>query len=139
MIRSKIAFLADGITVDLHTRLLTAYNVRDLINAASFPLVIPTIVFAVILERDVAIDNDVVACSVRILLDDQSVMDAPLDVKFDGQPTVKIGATINGVFVGQPCHMVATLDSDGRELARYELDIRLSAVPQIVQTSGGPQ
>lgn len=100
MIRLKLLFCARGVMVDEQSNTASVYSIIEEITPESLPLLIPTVMVLVLLERDEE-DEPQQQWSLRVTLNDQVVLDHQAEVDFEDKTRHRTIVTLGGLPVLQ--------------------------------------
>jgi hypothetical protein len=114
-------FAGENILLDGRTNRISVINVFDNLGAPGFPLGLPRISLAFILSRD-ADDPEVIPLSCRVSVDEQIIVQGPIQCNFQGSPTTRVFLNLTGFVIPQPGLLKFSLrNSDESELGAWSI------------------
>lgn len=130
MISPKLCIVAEGITRDGETNILTAFNILEAIAAAGFPLFIQHMTCASLWEREDG-DNQTANGRFRIVLDNDVLVDTATLLDFQAYRRSRIIIRLAGFVIPRPGRLSFRFELDGG--LRQEYAVTVEAQPTIVQ------
>lgn len=107
--------------VDEITKNLSVISVVEQLNFIQFPAAVPmTVVASIEREGD---DPDIVEVRVRFDLDDETLMDQPAHINFQGQSSTRLIAHIGGLLIPRAGTLTCRLLHKNRKLEAWEIRV----------------
>jgi len=118
MIRAKVCFVAEGVSIDRETNLVSAFGLLETLHPDSYPLFLQRISFLCVWERE---GTDPQRCrgEFSITLDGQDISRQSIDIDFLHHLRNKTTIRLNGFVVSQPGNIVFRLAIPGHDQAEY--------------------
>jgi hypothetical protein len=124
MIRSSLAVLCEGVSIDVSTGQATIYSLIEAIPAPTYPAFFQSIFFLAVLERDPA-DPRMPEARFGVSLGGAPVLGSPVVVDFQDQLRTRTSIRINGMLVTGPGVLKFSLSIDGAEVAVREIQAEI--------------
>ena len=122
MIRSKLMLCARGIVIDTQSNNVSVFNIFEQFTLESLPVIVPQFTVLIVLERDLD-DPSTSECSLRITLNDTSILDQVITVDFRDKKRTRNIVTVSGLPITQPGTLKASCWLDEDELDHYLIDV----------------
>ncbi len=133
--RPVLMLVAEGVVVDSETNLLSVFNVLEEITPFGYPFIFQRLATVSTTERDPEDPGLPPNCSIRFMLDDDTLLDTPANIDFQGRPRNRFKLTVGGLVVPHPGRLTITLVVNGGPLQSYVITIRPAVNP--VAAAGG--
>ena len=111
---SRVFAVSEGASIDRTSNALSIFNMMDEINPIAMPLIIPTLVVILVVERGDT-DPDVLRGHLTITNNEHSPNSFPSDIFFHGNKRARLTVRINGL----PVH------ESGKLVFRYKAGVFL--------------
>lgn len=130
MIKSKLLFCAEGVTVDRQSNNVSAFNIIEQLNFQNLPVVWPKMVVLSLIERDEGDKGDWNG-GIRIILADKEIADQKIVLPYKGTRRSRYIMTVGGLPITQPGKLEITLYSGEDNLMSYIIDVVVPEAPTI--------
>ncbi|SRR5713101_6171815 len=134
--RTVLLVVAEGVVVDSETNLVSLFNVLEEITPLGFPFLIPRLTVVATTQRDEGDPPVPADCSMRFLLDQDLLLEAPADINFRDRPRNRFKLTIGGLLIPRPGKLTVSLVVGGATLNSYAIAVRPAINPPAA--AGGP-
>lgn len=125
--------------IDARTNNLSLINLLQDINSPTFPVVLPKLALAVILDRQEN-EQQQITTSIRMAIEETQLFDVPFQIDFQGRLRVRAVADMQGVLLPRPGVLKASLHYENAELGAWTLSVnQIGTPPEIfVAPDDGP-
>jgi len=130
MLKSKLLFPAEGISVDQFTNNASAFNIIEQLNFQSLPVVFPKLVVLTLMERE-ASDPQEFGANLTIVLAGNEIAKIALEFKFQNSLRHRNIVTLGGLPITQPGIMEIFITVNGEKIVSYSIEV---TVPKGINT-----
>lgn len=128
MFRAKAFMCAESAAIDQRLHTLSAFHIMEEIHASSFPVAIPRLCVLLILQRDNA-DPAEADLKLEVVLNDQSLFNGPMPVKFLQRPKATLVANTHGLVIPGPGTLHFAVKEDERILSSWDISVDQVRLP----------
>lgn len=114
---------AESTLLDANTNRVSLINVHDEIGSPQFPFLIPIFSVLAITKKDEG-EDDEGTCSIKISLDDQIILDAPVLVNYQGGEIHRSMLGLQGLVITGPGILKVILLHENVEIGEWQIPIK---------------
>jgi hypothetical protein len=134
MIRAKTCFVAEGVSIDRETNLVSAFGLMESVQAAAFPVMLQKVVLLCIWERSPA-DPPEFRYELALTLNGRELERRSIDTGFGNALRTRTTIRFEGLTLAEPGNLVFRLAV--REHGVAEWGMTATAAPQAVPGAVG--
>ena len=124
--------------IDAQSKMLSVINIMNEVSAAGFPIVLPKVSAAGILDREAA-EPTTFDCRLVISLNGEELANLPWGIDFQGKSRLQACATFQGLLIATAGKLRFALMHQATTIGAWELNI-ISLGPQAdMFTNAGPE
>lgn len=124
----KTIFLAcaESTLLDANTNRVSLINIHDELSSPQFPFLIPLFSVLAVTKKEDG-EEDEGSCAIKISLENETVLDAPILVNYQGSDVHRSVLAMHGLVITSPGTLKIQLLHNDAEIGEWQIPVKLLA------------